>query len=113
MIIKIAKTEESLGLMQRTGDRWGPSGPLYGLSLPASVQGDYATARLRIEEALANRWEARDCWSVAQALSRLGIIASEQGDGRRAREHYTESSPRFGTWTIGKALPAVWKAWAG
>jgi Flp pilus assembly protein TadD len=61
-----------------------------GLGWIAGQQGDYATARVHIEEALALRRAKADKWSIGQSLSLLGEVLQRQGELEQASNLYCE-----------------------
>jgi DNA-binding NarL/FixJ family response regulator len=65
--------------------------PLYGLGWVAYLQGDYAHARLRIEESLAMLRDVGNTRSVAVWLNVLADVVRHQGDIQRATALYSES----------------------
>lgn len=68
---------------------------LYGASMLARAQDDYALATTLLEESLALYRAAKDNRGVALALGNLGMIAFAQGDYARATELHEESLEHF------------------
>lgn len=70
--------------------------PLVAKALNASgnlarIEGDYAAARARYEDALALAREQADTRRIAVTLNNLGAVAKEQGDYPTAGRYYGES----------------------
>jgi tetratricopeptide (TPR) repeat protein len=72
----------------RTAER---ANALNGAGSLARPQGDYATARVLHQEALAIRRELGDRFGIAGSLNNLGLIARYQGDHARARVLFEEA----------------------
>lgn len=68
---------------------------LYGASMLARAQDDYALATRLLEESLALYRATRDNRGVALALGNLGMIALAQGDYARATKLHEESLEHF------------------
>nr|BAL59164.1 adenylate/guanylate cyclase [Candidatus Acetothermum autotrophicum] len=68
---------------------------LYGASMLARAQDDYAHAIRLLEESLALYRAAKDTRGVALALGNLGIIAFARGDYARATRLHEESLEHF------------------
>ncbi|MCS7197191.1 MAG: tetratricopeptide repeat protein [Candidatus Bipolaricaulota bacterium] len=68
---------------------------LYGASMLARAQDDYALATKLLEESLALYRAAKDNRGVALALGNLGIIAFARGDYARATKLHEESLEHF------------------
>jgi predicted ATPase len=64
---------------------------LYNSGALARVQGDYAAARARLEEAVALTREIGDRPGLAYALIFLGILEITQGNPKAAQAQFTES----------------------
>jgi tetratricopeptide (TPR) repeat protein len=78
-------------LFRELDDPWGLSLALNNLGLQAYRQGDFTTARSRLEEALAIRRQVGDKWLIAQSLNYLGNAARAQGDTVTGVEKFQES----------------------
>lgn len=68
---------------------------LYGASMLARAQDDYALATKLLEESLALYRAAKDNRGVALALGNLGVIAFARGDYARATRLHEESLEHF------------------
>ena len=64
---------------------------LHGAGTLAYVQGEYAAAHLRYQEALAVRRQLRDPWGSSETLSNLGLLVYGQGDYDQAQQYYEEA----------------------
>jgi DNA-binding CsgD family transcriptional regulator len=71
-------------------DAWGISVALCGLGFVSGQQGDYATARAQLAEALAIWPPKEDMWSKIEALSLLGEVLQRQGEPIQASAVYVE-----------------------
>jgi predicted ATPase/DNA-binding CsgD family transcriptional regulator len=90
-----ALCQESLALLQDSGNTRLMVHSLWILGQLATERCDFAAARMLGEEALALSSEAEDKWSVALSLHRLGSTAFYQGEYNRACSLLQESLTLF------------------
>ncbi|HEV2029096.1 MAG TPA: adenylate/guanylate cyclase domain-containing protein [Candidatus Dormibacteraeota bacterium] len=84
---------ESLALFRQVGDLHLSTNPLLSLGRIACVDGDYARARVLIEEGLALRMQpdVGNPWTIAIALISLGEVARCEGDPARGAGSFDEA----------------------
>jgi tetratricopeptide (TPR) repeat protein len=84
---------ESLALFRQLGDVTLSTAPLVSLGRLACIDGDYARARLLIEEALAirRRPEFGNPWQIAVALISLGEVDRCEGDPARGAPSFEQA----------------------
>jgi uncharacterized protein HemY len=78
-------------LREELGDKWAIAVSLNNLGMLALDENDFATARARLEEAVALQREVGDRSAIAISLDTLGHIIQSQGDYGAARAMYEES----------------------
>ncbi len=97
--------ERCLAICRETGNKRLIGAPIFNLGKAALMQGDYATARARFEEAfqidLAQAQETRVIEPITPATIRRAEMTALQGDLVTARAYYEKAiesniSPRFG-----------------
>ena len=88
-----SRLETALGLDARPTPARGKV--LNGATIAAMDAGDNATARIRIEEALALHRQLGDAWSIAVSTQLLGSVHADVADWRGAQHHYRDALERF------------------
>jgi predicted ATPase/DNA-binding SARP family transcriptional activator len=83
--------EESLTILQASGDRQGIAASLYRLGQIARVQGDNEAARLFFEESRTLYQELGDRSGISETLYAQGGLAQYRGDFGIAKSLYEES----------------------
>jgi predicted ATPase len=83
--------EQSLGLYQALGFRWGSANALHSLGLIALHSGVYHDAQRLFEESMAIRRELGDLRGVASSLQVLSTVALNQGQLEEAESLVQES----------------------
>ncbi len=83
--------EETLGLIQQTGDQAMLARILYNLGMIPGIQGHHDLARRRFQESLAIFRALGDQTAVAKCLNELAQVAQAEGDCEGANRLYTES----------------------
>ena len=85
----------------------GEAQPLGNLGLVAQNQGDYATAKAYLEQALALFRQLGNRLGEANHLSNLGLVVFAQGDYRGAKIYLEQALALYtGNWATAWARPA-------
>jgi non-specific serine/threonine protein kinase len=87
--------DESLTICQEIGDRVGAAWSMQMMGRQACYQGDYARARVLLEQAYVLAQQEKARWVMAQVLEGLGVLAAAGDDLIVARRHFGESLALF------------------
>jgi tetratricopeptide (TPR) repeat protein len=102
------KSEESLALFRKTGDRRGAVYPLRNLGWIANSRGDYETAVSCFEEALRSSREAGDSRGVGFCLTYLAWVRITRAASRKPwTSSRRRTSPTAGL-AISRSRPFPW-----
>lgn len=89
------RSEKSLALYRRAGDRWGVAYALGKLGLAAWELGESDRARASFDESLTLFRDLDDRWGVATTLRYLGCLAVAEGSFDEAQTAHEESLAWF------------------
>jgi predicted ATPase/DNA-binding CsgD family transcriptional regulator len=87
-----ALVEESLPLLEESGDRWGVAVALNHLGVTAGLRRDMERCAALLEESLALFRQLHDRWGIAMPLQNLGMVALARRDLEEARTLFEEAA---------------------
>jgi predicted ATPase/DNA-binding SARP family transcriptional activator len=93
-----------LAIKQSQGDIRGTAAAMSSLANVAQEEGDYASARALLEEALKVFQKLNACLDIARTLGNLGRVCSAEGDHERALSLHRESVGLFRVYGEGHHL---------
>ncbi|MBU7026878.1 MAG: tetratricopeptide repeat protein, partial [Theionarchaea archaeon] len=87
--------EESLGLFEKLGDKYGIAASLHQLAMIHQVRGEYAEAEKLYKESLNIKKNLGDTAGIAGSIHQLGNLQYLKGNYKEAEKYYKESLGLF------------------